>query len=247
MTNIIIDHRECKLKELLTSENIEKYNISFQNLELGDIIIYYKNDPLFIFERKTLQDLKASIIDGRYKNQKINILQKYGNTIFKYIFEFPFKDFNGLDKQVKGALVNTILRDKVSIIHTSSIKDTFEFLLNIFERIYLDPEKYCTQPYCISEQQGVRVKKESTYTNMLCQIPSISLKTATAIAKEYPNMNLLIEALKDKNYEQKLNILKNITTLDNKGKARKLTSSAINNLIDTLFDNKNNEHCCSTI
>lgn len=241
-TKIVIDHRETKLKDLISIDLIEKYNVTFENLELGDIIIYYNDEPVFIFERKTLQDLKASIIDGRYRNQKINILQKYGPSIFKYIFEFPLKDFNSLDKQIKGALVNTILRDKISIIHTTSVKDTFELLTDIFERVYVDPEKYISQQVDASEQLGVKVKKESTYTNMLCQVPAISLKTAKAITETYPSMNLLIEALKDKNQEQKLNLLKNITTLDNKGKARRLTSSAITNLIDTLFDHHNGDN-----
>ena len=63
--NIIIDNRENDLIKLL---NKNKYNFTTSNLDVGDI--QYKNDDkiIYIIERKTVNDLGASIKDGRYKD-----------------------------------------------------------------------------------------------------------------------------------------------------------------------------------
>ena len=71
---IIIDMREKQLFKVIQALqkthmhlNIDIY---IQNLPLGDAIICDDDDTeLIIFERKSLQDLAASIPDGRYKEQ----------------------------------------------------------------------------------------------------------------------------------------------------------------------------------
>ena len=73
--HIIIDNREQKIKQKLT---VEKYPfISYENLELGDILVKYDNELLLIIERKTLSDLASSVKDGRYKQQKIRLLNNF--------------------------------------------------------------------------------------------------------------------------------------------------------------------------
>ena len=49
---VVIDHRESKAKMLIKEEYISKYNISYENLEHGDMVIYFNDAPIFVFERK---------------------------------------------------------------------------------------------------------------------------------------------------------------------------------------------------
>ena len=66
----IIYNREIYIKEYFEQNKDGYPSIEYENLNLGDIIIYFKETPIFIIERKTLPDLLASIKDGRYIEQK---------------------------------------------------------------------------------------------------------------------------------------------------------------------------------
>lgn len=84
---IYIDTRESKLRELL--EKNEETFIT-KPLELGDILIEHPNRQILI-ERKTIADFHASITDGRYKNQKLRLLEwrnkEDGRKNIIYLFE----------------------------------------------------------------------------------------------------------------------------------------------------------------
>ena len=64
--NIIVDTRETNLLSLLTCNqatcNQATCNITSENLTIGDIhLCTPDNNPILIFERKTVNDLAASI------------------------------------------------------------------------------------------------------------------------------------------------------------------------------------------
>ena len=65
MFRIVVDSRERKLISHFREEEIKT-----TSLFLGDIAITDDHDNvILIFERKTLSDLKASVFDGRYREQ----------------------------------------------------------------------------------------------------------------------------------------------------------------------------------
>jgi ERCC4-type nuclease len=80
---IKIDYRETDLLSKITTllsikvldgKKLENITLQSENLPLGDIIICADNgDEKLILERKTLQDLAASIRDGRYKEQSFRL------------------------------------------------------------------------------------------------------------------------------------------------------------------------------
>ena len=78
-----IDNRERDLIQSFINNNIK---IETQNLDIGDIQIIYIDDSyvehnLVVIERKTYDDLGASIKDGRYKEQKMRLLANNNNII----------------------------------------------------------------------------------------------------------------------------------------------------------------------
>ena len=79
---LILDHREGKLKELF--QNNLDIKLDYQNLDYGDFCIFNNENPFIIIERKTLDDLSSSIIDGRYKEQK----QKKSNNKTQKLKDF---------------------------------------------------------------------------------------------------------------------------------------------------------------
>lgn len=230
---VIVDHRETKLKDIITAADIAKYNISFENLDMGDIAVYVSGVLICLFERKTYNDLKASIIDGRYRNQKNKLMQTHGAPKIYYLLELGLMNHQNMEKMVVGALINTQLRDKIGVFRTCNEVDTWRLICEIVDRIGEDPPKYMIREECGGGPMipTAGIKKEPTYINMLCQVPSISLKTAKAIASKYPTLMSLAEALRDKDEGDQVKEFKDVVV-----NGRHISSSAIKSLIHAFYE-----------
>lgn len=207
VTTIYVDTRECKLRELL-----EKNGTPFvtKPLELGDILIEHPNRQILI-ERKTITDFNASLIDGRYKNQKLRLLewrnkmdcgeadgqpdgQKNARKNVVYLFEEKTGD--NKDKAYWGALVNMILRDNIGAIQCDGLTRTAQVIANIKKK--LDEDKFdelegggrniSLEGYA----KGKYNTPKNCYLGQLSLIPGISSAIAEKIAEKYPNMRALL-------------------------------------------------------
>ena len=116
---LIIDSREKKIIDTLN--NLEtKYTV--ETLDIGDIIIRNNNQNIIIFERKTYKDMLSSLKDGRYKEQKVRLVNELNNKRCVKIFYI----LEGLKKDIKPYEYNTLLgvhvscelRDAISILKT---------------------------------------------------------------------------------------------------------------------------------
>ena len=78
---------------------------------LGDISFNNDENELLIIERKTLPDLLASIKDGRYREQKLRLINKQKEHIQIYyliegdIYRHKQKDL------IMSCVFNTMIRD----------------------------------------------------------------------------------------------------------------------------------------
>jgi len=65
---IIIDNRETSLYNNMIERDLDKFEnkitITKKQLEIGDIHLVF-NDNIYVYERKTMNDLMSSIKDGR--------------------------------------------------------------------------------------------------------------------------------------------------------------------------------------
>ena len=196
-----IDHREGKLKELfLASPSIE---CEFENLVYGDFQLSIKGAdvPTFIFERKTLDDLLASIKDGRYTNQKARLFEVFQPSQIFYIIEgtLGFGDAGGTKTKIlQSSVINTMLRDKIACFFTKNVKDTFDLLSGIVRRFKEDPAKYTggalTQVQ-IQVETSDRDTPTQVFKKILCQLPGASEKTAVAITEKWPTFAVMNQEL----------------------------------------------------
>jgi len=239
---IYIDNRESVIKSTIDGIN----NIIYKNLEYGDIIIDMNDNHLMVIERKTLQDLVASIKDGRYKNQKNKLLTLVQRNCLYYIIEGPI-DFvndnnytlNGISKKaILSCIINTLIRDNIKVIITKNVDETCDLIKNIYNRVIDDPGKYLDErtiePQIIKAKNN-NITKESYFESLLCQIPDISIKTARAICKKYKTMKDLYDSLNTLEYDDKMKILKEICIEDVNGKKRRISEKIFKNIIDFLF------------
>ena len=126
---IKFDNREKDLIKILEDKG---YNVTLENLDLGDIqfVDLTTKEIIIIIERKTYADLSASIKDGRYKEQKERMIHSIKKSIRKIVliegentstFKLPINTLTGV-------IINTILRDnihiKIALLHLDL--DTYE-------------------------------------------------------------------------------------------------------------------------
>jgi len=233
---IIIDNRETKIYSEIINRDLDKYKdkiiIQKEQLEIGDIHIKF-NDITFIYERKTVNDLLASIKDGRYKEQKTRLLTLTSSLVnINYIIEgdtiTSLKHSNN-QKTLTSIYLNSIYRDKINVFFTSNICETVTFLLLLSTKMIDKPENFTNndnnnnnkQEYIdickIKTKKNANIDKDTCYLLQLSQIPSISKEIAKKIKEVYPNLSLLIKSLiEQENKEKQIDLLSKINGIGKK-------------------------------
>lgn len=255
---IRIDVRENKLISLIEKQLLEKttkYSIKVQKeqLQLGDIILEHNNSKLII-ERKSVNDLAASISDGRYVEQSFRLdkTQEHNHNII-YLIEGDIRNFKDTTRINKKALYSSLLSlnsyKGFSIMRTFDLEETANILLFFSEKMIknektqfyfndisgntniIEDDKQYIDVMCNSKKSNIT--KENIGEILLAQIPSVSKAIAKRIMGEYKTIRDLISVL-----EGDPDVLKDIKIKDNNGKERKVNSTAIKNIKEYLVLNK---------
>lgn len=145
---IIIDERESQLHaELLRLESNKTVSIIHKKvLPLGDVIITTNTDePLFIVERKSMNDLLASIKDGRYVEQSYRLQHSDEFTADRviYIIEGMFSQIKNPTekKSIYSAMVSLEYFKGFHVERTYSVVETAEYLWNTVDKLQRDIDK----------------------------------------------------------------------------------------------------------
>ena len=132
---VIIDNRE---KNTLIPSILSKNKIpyKFEQLEVGDYII---KDT--IIERKTINDLKSSIINKRLFTQ-LNNLREQNNKII--IIEGNFEDLTNNEilheNALRGAILSISLKERIPIIFSKGEEDTYSYIELLARKRKSSPE-----------------------------------------------------------------------------------------------------------
>lgn len=247
---LIIDIRERELIKLLSDTDIifEK-----KSLDVGDILFETDDGIFCVIERKSVSDLKASICDGRAREQKARLV---GSGIPKnrilYLVEGSLNKtldssiYNMPVSTLVGSIINTQFRDGISVYKTSSINETTMFITRLFQKFKSDPSLYFkNENDTISEQKyasTLKVKKKDNVTpsiwfiSQLCLIPQVTEKIAGLIVEKYTSVSGLILEYENTEESQRKNMLSNITYPIKNEKTRKV-GTKISERIYKLFYN----------
>lgn len=209
---ITIDARETAMYNDIIDRDLDNYKDKIQiiseNLLLGDVHITYANIT-HIFERKTLQDLQASILDGRYKEQKARLLSTTPQKYITYIIEgdniLSPNSYSKNKSMIQSAYLHTLFRDNIRIIYTKNIEETTTLILLISTKILDKPEKFLYEEYtadkCYTDFVKLKKKKidnidrKSCFIMQMSQIPMISNVIAKNIYAKYTSMGNLVKSL----------------------------------------------------
>ena len=248
---LIIDHREIKIKDYFDNNDNYKDIIKFDNLELGDFVIKYQDEVKYIFERKTIKDLSNSIKDNRYHEQKQRF--KYAldkNIKVSYIFEY-FCGYEGLNNSVnicdlKGnillsGIINTTLLDNFGIFLTQNTNETIYLLEYFINRMTNNPDKYFKKNQYINHKCLMKKRKKDNITKetmlllSLSQIPGISDKIANIISKNFQSMKEFINFMDNMEYKDKINYLSTLEYNIKNDKKRKVGNKIAEKIIEYFF------------
>lgn len=192
---IIIDNRENNIIKILE----EKEEFIKKNLDLGDIQYIQNDEIVYIVERKTFDDLGASIKDGRYKEQKMRLLSN-NNDIY-YILEGNIDKCKTINKKaLLGSIVNMIFRDNIKVIFSENIEQTVEIIIQIKKKF--NEGKFFKNKKDNEYVNSIKIKKKENMDKLTCNIiqlatiPGVSKNTAEIIIENYLTMDKLIEEYK---------------------------------------------------
>ena len=207
-----IDSREAKL-----IDHFAKFNfVSIKTLDLGDLIFFKDDQPLLIIERKTVNDLASSIIDGRYREQKARLFKS--NCNFIYLIEGNIS-YHKSKSTLYGAITNLLFRDDIKVIKSISIKESIDYIEKLvvkFEKDDFAKKNDNIKNYRIKKSDCYEVK--DCFKLQLNLIHNVSINMAKELSNQYGNMNNLIMHLKEHGNQS----LKDIVYPTNGTKTRKI-------------------------
>lgn len=207
---LIVDNREPK--EIITILQSRIENLSLENLELGDYVIQNSNnEPVMIFERKSLSDLIASIKDGRYNEQSLRLSEcEVNNRNIYYIIEGNIMNFCNRQnetnqKMLFSSMLSISSKKGFSLLNTSGFIETVEFIIRFYNKV--STEKPAKEEQLknteIKYSNVIKTSKKANITKnnineiMISQIPGISSVVAGAIMEKYSNITNLVNSLKN--------------------------------------------------
>ncbi len=236
---ILIDHREHSSFKDKILTIFDQNVISLQQLDLGDIQFVSNDKTYLIIERKTINDLATSLNDGRYHEQKNRLIQANKETRVIYLLENDFDQFDSTYnkhfnyQKYRGVIINTMVRDGISVYCTKDLDESIEFLKDIYQRIstYNGKRNYL---------ESVKVKKKDNMTPQLCyqqqlrQIPGVSANISQIVTENYSNMSTLIQAYQQLETEKEKEKMLEKLQIGN----RKLGPAVSKRIYQYLFDCK---------
>ncbi len=211
--NIIFDSREKSLYLKSLDMKVENINISSRLLDIGDIIIQYEDEIKIIIERKTVNDLLASIKDNRYKEQSLRLTaDPLENHNIIYLIEGNIP--NDKEKRMIYSSIFSLNYYKgFSVFKSKNIDESCYIIFNIAQKILTESKKtpirtpyYCKDKSdtnstdyveCIKKKKSDNITTENYGEIILCQIPKISPVVAKALITEYKTVFNILSKLKE--------------------------------------------------
>jgi ERCC4-type nuclease len=232
---LVIDTRERYIIKHLKG-TIE---FSVEQLDLGDILFRQGEETVLLIERKTINDLKASICDGRHREQKARLMGcGLARDRICYLIEgdldrdltTPFSGFPV--SSLVGSLINTQFRDGIKVYKTHSLHESCEYIKKLLDKLTKDGNKYFgsqTQG-CSSAQYAATLKRRKGanmtarvwFVSQMCLVPRVTEKVAAKVAETYESMRALCDKYAHMEENDRGGLLENMTYELNTGKSRRI-------------------------
>jgi len=196
---LIIDTRERHLIPLIP-------DCMQQTLPIGDIWIGPDSvTTALIVERKTIKDLEASVLDGRYREQKGRLLAfcQERNASPMYLLEGSYSTTTGRLKpeSLMKLVARLQLKHGIAVMHTEDLKETASLVDALHAYWLEDPANLAKESGTLTATAGIHVSKKANADDpkqfllqCLMQCPGVSLRIGQALVTIYPSFTALMAA-----------------------------------------------------
>lgn len=206
---LLIDYRETdfikRLSEICIVTNdmvqvatINNCEVTFRvtNLPVGDFIITedsdFTNNPSalrLVIERKSISDLCSSITDGRFREQKLRLLQSVDDcSKICYMIQGSKQSARMSQTVVGGAITNLIFKHNYRVIQTENAVDTFQTVVLLYKKWLTNA--FVQDTLVTSNVKLIRrseSEKSNRFINQLCLVSGVSVTVAKAISESILN------------------------------------------------------------
>lgn len=196
--------------------DLQRAHISRKRLDVGDVLLQAAGRRVIV-ERKTWDDLCASLRDGRYKEQKARQMRAVaeddsGRTAVVYLVCDPLPHWHAQSHgvrngHVESALVATAVRDRIPVLRVRDTEAAAEAVACLLRRLRegeLDPSALTQKEtslsyacYVKSSRKKANMTEDVVWQCMLAAVPGVSAAKAAAISEKYPNATALMAEIGD--------------------------------------------------
>lgn len=198
----LLDTRESELIQRIPDSIVKQ-------LPVADIWIGTNDQGIMkgglIIERKSIRDLEASILDGRYKEQRGRILSfcQENKSQPMYILEGSLA--SGTGRLQKKALMKFIHRlifhYQIPVMQTQSVQETAELVQTLIEQWKDDPTSLQRTTELVKVTDGIHVQKKANAADptqfaisCLAQCPGVSVKMAEQLIQTFTTLQGILNA-----------------------------------------------------
>lgn len=235
---LVIDQRERDLKEYFCDK------ATIEMLDIGDILFRKEQKTILVIERKSVDDLSASICDGRSREQRARLLNcGIERNRIMYLIEgniLKKTRVKGGSSTLVGSVINMLLRDGILVHKTNNMEETKFFIEKLYDKLQTDLNSF----WCdndspqIPYEATLKAKKKNNmtpnlwFTMCLTNIPSIQSSAVSAIVEKYKSLPLLLHAYEALDVSDRHKMLIGLST----GESRKIGPQVSKRIYEYLYN-----------
>lgn len=182
---VVVDHREPERFAKLFGEDD---TVSTAQLDCGDFLI---NDQ-WLFERKTIRDLCASLMDGRLFKQALRLVQsEYHPVVILEGSSKDIRDFEMRREAVQGAMVTLAVFFGLPVLRSLTPEET----VCLMRYTAVQGDRFAEGGV---QRAGYRPKgRKARQLYVLQSLPSIGTKRAETLLEHFGGVEAVMSATED--------------------------------------------------
>ena len=203
-----LDTREGELIRLLQAPQDIVKQLPVADIWIGITESNTLSEGGLLIERKSIRDLEASILDGRYREQRGRLLASCheNKTQPMYILEGSFSSGTGrLTKKALMKFINRLIfHYNIAVMQTASLNETAELIQTLAEQWKEDPTSLQRTTEVVKVTDGIHVQKKANAMDprqfaicCIAQCPGISVKAAEQLVTVFGSLPGVIQATKE--------------------------------------------------
>lgn len=189
---IVADDREVGVISELRALGLGDDRLAVRRLEVGDFLL----PGGFVVERKTVEDLRASVIDGRMPDQRARLCGSTGSG-WCYLIEGRLAWGSESGDIPVAAASKAVTVDHVTLLTSRDAAETARILASLaasLRRTGGRPREFEGYASVSAASKRGNVDPAVAYQRMLMAVPGVSAAVARAVAGVYPTMRDLVRA-----------------------------------------------------